>query len=243
MSTMTAPPAPSMPPSGDAVRQVRVFANLLPDEVVASRDARRLRQRVLIALGGLLVLLVAVYGLAVIQTAHARGQLSAAQSQATSLQKQERAFAPLVQAQAQAQAIRSRLAQLMSGDIQWKNLIETLRKTPSGIALTSATINLSIAQNNQNASSANGQAGLDVLNQTGRKSIGELMITGSATDKNAIAGYVDSLATVPGFAAPFPASVTLSGHAYTFNVNVIVTTDLLGGRFTTPQTATQQGGK
>lgn len=240
MSTMTAPPTPSLPP-GDAVRNPRVFANLLPDEVVAARDARRLRQRILIALGGLLIFMLAIYGLAIIQTAHAKGQLSSAQSQATTLSKQERAFAPLVQAQGQAQAIRARLAQLMAGDIQWKQLIETLRKTPRGITLTSATINLAIAQNQPSSSSRN-QAGLEVLNQTGKRSIGTLTIAGTAGDKASIASYVDSLASVPGFAAPFPASVTQSGNSYTFNVNVVVTTDVLGGRFTTPQT-TSQGGK
>jgi Tfp pilus assembly protein PilN len=241
MSTMTLPPpAPSAP--GDGLRNPRVFANLLPDEVVAARDARRLRQRILIALGGLLVFVLALYGLALIQTAHAKGELSSAQSQAATLAKQERAFAPLVQAQSQAQAIRARLAQLMAGDIQWKDLIETLRKTPRGVTLTSATINLAIAQNQ--SSSTRTQAGLDVLNQTGKRSIGTLTIAGIADDKNAVAGYVDSLATVPGFAAPFPASVTLSGKVYQFNVSVIVTTDVLGGRFTTqPASQTHSGGK
>lgn len=242
MATMTAPPAPTAPTPGEHLRHPNIYANLMPDEVIAARDTRRLKQRILVALAALIGLLVLIYFISVIQTAHARGQLSSAQSEAAKLTKQQKQYAPLVQAQSQAQAIRTQLGRLMQGDIQWKPLITTLRKAPSGISLTSAAMNVTTGTAQTSTSTTVAQnAGNNVLNQTGKQSIGTLTITGQANDKNTIASYVDYLNSVPGFTAAFPSSVSLSSKTYEFTISVIVTTDLLGGRYSTTNAA--QGGK
>ena len=177
------------------------------------------------------------------EPAHARGQLSSAQAEAAKLTRQQKQYAPLVQAQSQAQAIRTQLGRLMQGDIQWKPLITTLRKAPSGIALTSAAMNVTTgtAQSGTASTTVAQNAGNNVLNQTGKQAIGTLTITGQANDKNTIASYVDYLNSVAGFTAAFPSSVTLSSKTYEFTISVIVTTDLLGGRYSTTNAA--QGGK
>jgi Tfp pilus assembly protein PilN len=241
MATMTAPPAPPAPTPGEHLRHPNIYANLMPDEVIAARDTRRLKQRIVVALGALVALLVLVYFISVIQTAHARGQLSAAQTQATKLTSQQKQYAPLVKAQSQAQAIRSQLGRLMQGDIQWKPMLTTLRKAPSGIAISSAAMTVTTGVGASNTSGSTAQnAGTNVLNQTGKAAIGTLTVTGVASDKNAVAAYVDYLATVPGFAAPFPTNVTLSANKYQFTISVLVTSDVLGGRFSANAT---QGGK
>jgi hypothetical protein len=88
--------------------------------------------------------------------------------------------------------------------------------------------------------------GVGVLNQTGQQPVGNLTIDGTAPDKNTVAAFVDGLATVPGLAAPYPASVAsiVGGHQVTFTVNVIVTSSALGGRYaaaTTSGNATSGG--
>lgn len=238
MATMTpAPPAPSFPPAGEAIRYPQVFANLLPDEVVAARDARRLKHRIFIGLAALLGLLLVVWGFTVFQTAHARSKLSSEQVKSITLQNKQRDFAPLVLAQSQSQAIHARLVQLMAGDLQWKDLLATLRSSaPHGVSVTNVAGTLSIGSNTQR--NTTGQAGLDVLNQSGKQAVGTLTITGTAPDKNAVAAYIDALSHVAGLTAPFPASVTTSTGKLTFTASVIITSDALGGRYA----AGSQGG-
>ena len=229
MSTTLVPETPAAPPPrSEPTRYPAVFANLLPDEVIAGRRTRHLQQRILVGLGVLLVVLVGWYGLSVLQTSNAKGDLSSAKRTAIQLQNKQRAFAPLVTAQQQSAAIRSKLTQLMAGDLQWSDLLGVLRaRAPQGIEVTAVNGTLSIGTQN----SADKSGGLSVLNESGKQSVGSLTVTGNASDKNVIAAYVESLGKIPGLAAPFPASVTDGQAGLTFTANVILTTEILGGRY------------
>jgi Tfp pilus assembly protein PilN len=240
MSTTLIPPAPMPPPSPAPQtgphRFPTVFANLLPDEVIAGRRARQLQQRVLAGLGLLLVVLVGWYGLSMLQTSSANSSLAAATRTTDDLQSQQRGFAPLINAQQQSTAIQAQLRQLMAGDVQWSDLLAALRKqAPAGTEVTSINGTLAVG-----SSAAGGSAGgLGVLNATGKTQIGSLALSGTAKDKNAVAAYIDALGKVPGLAAPFPASVADGVGGLTWSANVILTTDVLGGRYN-PST---QGGR
>jgi Tfp pilus assembly protein PilN len=147
------------------------------------------------------------------------------------LQNKQRQFAPLVTAQQQSAAIHTKLTQLMAGDLQWSDLLTVLRShAPQGVEVTSVTGTLSIGTPNGGSDRS---GGLAVLNSSGKQSVGSLTITGNANDKDMIAAYVDGLGKIPGLAAPFPASVTDGQAGLTFTANVIMTTDLLGGRYST----------
>lgn len=79
-----------------------------------------------------------------------------------------------------------------------------------------------------------------MLNQSGVTPVGTLAITGTAREKRAIAAFVDKLGSMRGLATPYLASVsTDASGVLTFTVDVVVTTDALGGRFA----ATTSGGK
>ena len=236
MSTTLVPPetpAAAPPPAPRVgLRYPTVFANLLPDEVIAARRTRQLQQRILVGLGVLLVVLVGWYGMSVLQTSSAKGDLSAAKRAGIELQNKQRQYAPLVTAQQQSVAIRAKLSQLMAGDLQWSDLLSVLRSSaPQGVQITAVNGTLSIGQ--QAANAQKGGGGLSVLNASGKQSVGSLTVTGSASDKNVIAAYVDDLGKIPGLAAPFPASVTDGAAGLTFTANVILTTDILGGRYST----------
>src|SRR5439155_488134 len=76
MATMTLPDAPAPQPMSEAGRYPTVFANLLPDEVVAARHVRVLQKNVFLGLAGLLVLLVLWYGFVAFNTSRDRTTLA-----------------------------------------------------------------------------------------------------------------------------------------------------------------------
>lgn len=243
MSTMTLPAAPAPAPeprftTSGSVRFVAVHANLLPDEIIEARRGRQIKRYVIIGLGGLLALVVALYGLSVWQTSRAKDNLQQAQERTIALQHQKRQYQPLLEAQAESEAVRSALIKLMAGDLQWKDMLTTLRSTAKGgVEVTGVTGTLSAGATKLDKQSA----GLDVLNNTGNSQVGTLTITGTARDKNAVAEYVDELSKVAGLTAPFPASVTTANGTLTFSVSAIITSEALGGRYAPAGSST--GGK
>jgi len=125
--------------------------------------------------------------------------------------------------------MKAELTKLMAGDLPWKDLLATLRKSATGgVTITSVS-----GDTTAGAASAtsNGAGGLGILNQSGKEQVGTLTISGSAPDKNAVATYIDTLTKVTGLAAPFPASLTGQAGKLTFSASVIITSDALGGRY------------
>ena len=236
-------PAPAAAPAAATpagLRAVGVFANLMPDEVVASRRARVVKRYVLLGLAAVLFLLATAFGLTWWQTQSAQGDLSAAQDQATALQHRQREFQPLVTAQGQSTQIHTILGKLMVGDLQWTHLLDTVRASAKGISITGLTGAVTVGAAAPVTGAPGTSGGITVLNQTGQLQVGTMTISGIARDKNAVAAFVDTLGKVPGLAAAFPASVASTNGKLTFSVEVILTSDALGGRFT-PKPATTGG--
>jgi len=234
-TTMLPPQAPMPEPHALELlhpHTVMVRANLLPQDIIDKRRLRETKRVMAIGLAVLVVLLVAWYGFAMLQTRQAKSDLSSAQETTISLQHQQQQFGPLVAAQAQSAAIKSELTKLMVGDLQWKDLLATVRSNAKGgVVITGVSATMT-----SGAASAPGNVtalGLGVLNQSGKQQVGTLTIDGTAPDKNAVAAYIDSLAKVTGLASPFPASLTGQKGALTFSASVIITSDALGGRYAT----------
>lgn len=244
MTTLAPPPAPTPAPAPrprpvePVLRYPAIRANLLPDEVIASRRLAELKKRIGLGLVALVGLLVLAYGFSWWQTSGARGDLSDAQHATSQLQAKQQTFTPLLKTQQDAAAIQTALHQLMVGDVQWTQMLEVLgRAAPHGVIVDSVQATMTAGA----AAAGNpGQPGIGVLNQTGAQSVGTLAITGTAPDQKSVAAFVDSLAKVKGLAAPFPASVGSQGKgALQYSVNVLITTQALGGRYAT----TTPGGK
>lgn len=246
MSTMLIPeaPAPDTSNSREPLRFIPIFANLLPDEIVAGRRARETMRRVVIGLGALVVLLVAWYGVSVVQTSRAKSNLTKAQATTIRLQNQVKSYAPLVAAQAQSAAISKSLTILMKTDVQWSQLINTVRKNASpGMTFDNVEGTIPSGLASKSGTATGDLGGLGVLNDSGKLQVGTLSLSGSAPDRAAVAAFVDKLGALPGFTSPFPASVTATGGPFVkFDVTVLITSDALGGRFTTkPGTTTPEG--
>ena len=239
-ATMVPPsPTPTPKPSG-APRYVTVRANLLPDEVISARQTVVVRRQVMFGLVAVVALLIAWFGLSWWQTHSARGDLTDAQARGVALHAQQQQYSPLVAAQTQIGTIGTQLHKLMAGDLSWTTMLSTLRsKAPAGITLTQVGGVISAG-----AATGTGQVKPSVLNQSGKSQIGQLTVTGSAPSKDAVAAYADKLATVRGLTAPLITSATSAGnsHALTFTVNLVITTDALGGRYAAPDLSTATGG-
>ena len=233
MATTLVPPPPAQTPAREAtggLRFVAIRANLMPAEVLSARQLVVVRKQVLIGLVAVLVALIGWYGLSWWQTSSANSALEATQRQGEALQSQQSQYTPLVQAQGQIANIRTQLQQLMSSDLPWKTMISSVRgAAPAGLLVQSLTGAIT---------PANVTSGADPLNQTGTASVGTLSVTGTAPDKRTVAAYADALAKVKGLTAPLISAVQASSRPVTFTIMAVITTDALGGRYSTPAPAT-----
>ena len=234
-----APPPPSAPDA--PMRYATIRANLLPDELIATRRVSVLKRRIAIGLAGLLVLLILGYGVSWWQTSSSHDGLAAAQRDTTALLNKQNSYTPLVDAQNQSATIQTALRKLMVGDLSWTDMIAVLAKSAGGGVLISQISGQLTAGAAAGAAPTSG--GFGVLNETGKQAVGSITLTGTAPDKNAVAAFVDKLSVVPGLAAPFPASVSAVNDngvgSVQYSVSVLITSDALGGRYSQPAT----GGK
>ena len=236
-TTLLPPTAAPKPVSGD-VRFVAVRANLLPDEVISTRQVEVVRKRVIAGLIAFVVLLIGWYGVSWWQTKSANGKLDDAQRHGVALQSQQNQYGPLVNAQREIDAVKTQLQSLMTGDLSWKTMLTTLRaKAPAGVKIASVDGSVDTAL----TVGASSTAGSAVLNQTGSPAVGELTVSGDAPDKRTVAAYADQLATVPGLTAPLVSSVQAEDHGVTFTITAVITSDALGGRYAASATSPTGG--
>ena len=220
------------PTPGAATRFATVRANLMPDEVLSARQTEVVRRRVLLALAALVAVIIAGFGASWLQTNSAHNALDDANRRHTALVAQQRQYQPLATAQAQAQAARQQLASLMTGDANWSTVLATLRsKAPSGVSLTSVSATVTPVAGAGAAALAS--TATDPLNPTGATQVGTLTVLGTAGSKDSVAAYSDALSKLTGVTSVLVTNVAQSDTGLTFTVTAQLTTDLLGGRFTT----------
>jgi hypothetical protein len=213
-------------------RVLTISADLLPDEIVAGRRARRSRGWVVVALVVVLALLAGWYVWAGRQVIDADDDLSRVTRQATDLQKRQTKYREVVDVQNQATTITKELKALLASDLQWANLLDTLRSTgsKSGVSVLGVNAALDQATGNSNATES-------LPSTTKNAKVGMVTITGGAPDKPSIAKYVDALSHLTSVANPYLTTATKSDtpgdQAWQFSVTVDITSATLCGRFTT----------
>jgi Tfp pilus assembly protein PilN len=244
MTTLVTPPSasPAAPDfsSDGPVRLVRVCAHLLPEEVIAGRRLSKLKKQLGKGFVGLIALLLVVYAWSWWQTKTSRDDLASAQSHTAGLQSQIQSFGPLVIAQGEQARISQNLKTVMATDLQWRDLLVKLQsEAVGGVQITGVTG----AVTGAGAGTAAGTVGLGVLNQTGLVAVGTLNVTGIAPDSRSVAALVDRLAVTKGLASPVPISVSGTKGGVAFEIDLLLTSDVLGGRFASavPATSTIPG--
>lgn len=228
--TTTLMPPDSAVPAESPTRTPPIAANLLPAEIVQARRVRTARRIVVSALAAFVVLLGAWYGLASYRAAAARADLTSAERGAQRVERQQKDYATLIGVQQQSQTIRRELSTLLASDLRWSAVLSAVEgAAPTGVQVTNVAGALTGAGNG-------GTTGPELPNTTGRRLVGSLTVTGTASSKATVAEYVNRLAAVPGLGNPFVSSSVPQDGVERFTVRLDLTDAALGGRYT-------QGGK
>jgi type IV pilus assembly protein PilN len=219
-------------------RLLTISANLLPEEIVAGRRARRSRAVVLVALLVVVALLGSWYVYARHEVRVAKEERAVITTEATTLQSSQGRYTEVVDVQNQTNLIAKQLSTLLANDLPWAALLTTLRDTANNSGVTVLGV---IGTLNGGTTGAQTTAAGTLPSTSKSNTIGTLTITGTGPDKPSIAGYVDALGDLPMLANPYLTNVSQTTSDVTFSITVDITAKARCGRFTTKCTTT--GGK
>jgi hypothetical protein len=227
MATTLVPIDPAMSPQR-VTRILNISASLLPEETIAKRRARRARLWVAAVVLVVAGLCGAWFTVAAQQTQAAEEELEVAAATVRTLQADQRKYYGSVQVKNQITTLTGQLEALMKNDLDWAALLNTLRTTGTGSRIQVEGVNGRL--NGADGGEASPAGALPSTNTA--TSIGSLVVTGSAPDKKAVAGYVDALAKQTVVANPYVTSVATDEDGVTFSLTVDITQAALCGRFT-----------
>ena len=211
-------------------RVLAIRANLLPAEIMAGRNARRMRVVVIVAVALVAVLLGVWYAHAVSQKSDADQELTAVSDQVATIRASQNKYNSVVTLKTQNETITKQLTSLMAKDLSWATLTDTIRDTgtSAGVSVTGITGTLT-----------DGSSGSNTLpSATTVTTVMLLQITGSGPDKKTVAKYVEQLGTLADVTDPYLSSATQNDTSatgsptVTFSLSAAVTSAALCGRFT-----------
>lgn len=229
MSTTLIPLDPAMTPM-QSTRMLSIAANLLPEEVIAGRRARKSRGYVLVALVVVAALCAAWFAYAYHGKRQAQDELAVATDSVASLQRDQRGFAGTLEVKADTKLLTDQLKAVMATDLDWAAMLTTLRNAGTPSKVTISGVNGTM---NSTDKAASPTATLPGTSAT--RSVGTLLITGWAPDKKAVAAYADALAEQPVLADPYVTTVAKDEETggVTFSLKAGITSTALCGQFTT----------
>jgi hypothetical protein len=206
-------------------------ADLIPPEILTARRANAVRRLVLVALAGVLVLCAAASVLAFRHTAAASSALQAEQARSASLRGQQHRYTPVIQVQGSLGSVRAQLATLLADDVDFGALAAAVDGArPSGVRLSQVTAVLTVTAAPGVAAAP---SGLGSLENSGRKHLGSLTITGTAGSMPQIAEYTDRLGRIRGSVAANPVSQQRTAGGVQFTIELSLTDSLLTGHYAT----------
>jgi Tfp pilus assembly protein PilN len=235
MATTLMPLDPATTPQR-AQRLLPIAARLLPAEIISARRARVVRTRAVTVLVAVTLLLGAWYAFAAYQAQVAKDDLDAVVAEQAALTAEQNRYADVVQTQADSKAISNRLTTLLADDVRWAGLMNTLRSAARSSGITITGMSGTLATPGADA------GGRTTLPGSGNKDVvGTLTITGRGADKDAVAQYIDKLGGIPQLTNPYLTNVTVDKKGVQFSNQVDITSQALGGRFTSGSAATKGG--
>jgi hypothetical protein len=233
MTTALMPLDPAVSPQ-QISRVLTIRANLLPEEITAGRNTRRLRLVVIGAVVIVMALLGGWYALAVQQKQLADQDFADVTDQVNVERNNQKKYQPLTQTINQKATIDKQLKTLLAKDLSWATMLDSLRAAGDVSQVNITSITGVLAAEETEAVSA------DTLPSTSdATTVATLTIVGTAPDKKTIADYIVALGEVENVANPYLTTATKNDNVLTFTLNADVTSTALCGRFTIPCT----GGK
>jgi Tfp pilus assembly protein PilN len=217
-----------------------IAVNLLPTEITDGRRSRKVRKIVIATVVGFAVVVLAGYGVAATLTSVASLKVSDSVAQTHRLTQQQRQYAEVTRVQAESKAINAQLAALLANDLQWSALVSSLRTAaPPGVRVLTVAAALTPAPGAGAAKAAPAPPaqetttpGTKAAPAAAARTIGSLTVSGTGTSKDALAAFLDELATVSGLANPLLTSVTVQDDEQSYTMHVDITAAALGGRYT-----------
>jgi hypothetical protein len=224
MATTLLPIDPQTPQRVNRI--LTISANLLPEEIVGARRARRARTWTAVVVLLVTILCAAWFTLAYREKQTAESDLEAATDTVTALQREQRSYSGVVQVRNETTALSGQLKAVMADDLNWRDLLDTLRTTGARSKIEIDGINGKLADEQSGTTSAT------LPGATTTTTVGSLVVTGIGPDKKAVAAYVDALAKVDTLANPYVTSVATEDNGVSFSLNVDISQAALCGRFT-----------
>jgi hypothetical protein len=228
MATTLMPLDPALSPQRIS-RVLTISANLLPDEIVAARRARRNRGWVIVAVALVVCLCAAWFAYAESVRQDADEELTAATVQVTDLQRAQRDYSEVVRVQNNTAVLTEQLKTVMANDLDWAAVLDMLRDTGASSGIEVAGVSGRLA----GADGATAAAGTPLPSTTSVTAVGSLVVTGTGPDKKAVAAYIDALGKQSMVANPFVTSVTSNDddNQVTFSLTLDISQTALCGRF------------
>jgi type IV pilus assembly protein PilN len=213
-------------------RVLNIRANLLPPELTAGRNARRMRVFVIVAVVLVAALLGTWYAHARSEKSQATEELRAVTAQVDKARENPGVNNKAATVKKQNETITAQLKSLLARDLPWATLTDKIRTTGTESGVTVSTITGALTDT-ASATSA-------LPSTTSASTVGSLQINGTGRDNKTVAGYVDALGKLTGLTGTYLTSATQSDTGVTFTLSAQITSTALCGRFTT---ACKSGGK
>jgi hypothetical protein len=233
MTTTLIPIDPAISPQWSN-RILTISANLLPEEIVAARQARRTRSWVIVAVILVACLCAAWFAYALHEKQNADKELATAAITVTDLQRDQSEFSETVRVQTDTATLTKQLSTAMANDLDWAALLAAIRSAGSGPRIGITGVN-SALNDTETATTANPLPRTEAVG-----SVGSITITGGAPDKKAVAAFAEALAKQTLVTNPYITNVTAdtNGDGVTFSLKADLPQTSLCGRFTTKCTST-----
>lgn len=206
--------------------------NLLPPEIIESRRFRRTQRILGGCVLGVLAAVGGVYVLAHERASSAAEELAVAQAETTRLKAEEAKYAEVPRIIAQVDAAKEARGQALATNVAWYRYLNDLALTyPQEVWLENMTATVAAP------GGTTGTAPVPVAgsNPIATPGIGTVTFTGTATDHDHVAEWLDVLAGTKGFADAYftnSSRTQIDGQdVVNFTSQVVVTGDALWNRY------------
>jgi cytoskeletal protein RodZ len=211
-------------------RILPIRANLLPDEITAGRNARRIRFVLIAAVVLVVVVMGGWYLFAAKERNLALDDANSTDQQVSTVRNQtkKKEYADVSNAIDTTKELNSDLNGTLAQDLPWNTLLDQVRHTATGKEVAITAIQATLTDTDTQTQTASAAV----------TTVGTLQITGTAADKKTIADFVDALPTMKsGKVYPvtnaYLTAASAQGDNWTFTLTAEITKDALCGRFTT----------
>lgn len=211
--------------------------NLLPPEIAAAAQLKRLKVMLGVLLLGAMALVVLIYLVVSSQIGGAEDNLAAAQADGAKLQADVGTYAEVPKVLLEVDTAQANLATAMTPEIRWSFFLNDLSLTIPKTTRLSTVTAVNEAAAAQLSGSVDTEGGASTT--LGQISMGSITFTSKSTDFNAVASWLQSLTKQKGYVEPTVQVVTkdeeadTAGTFFSVESSTQLSIEAASGRFVT----------